>query len=68
VLGMTLSAQRSGAEGEAFEAAWQKTYGEPAPLSIGAQVYDEVMAWAAAVQSAGSATDYAQVKAALAGT
>ncbi|HIE4157978.1 TPA: ABC transporter substrate-binding protein [Pseudomonas aeruginosa] len=67
VLGMTLSAQRSGAEGEAFEAAWQKTYGEPAPLSIGVQVYDEVMAWAAAVQSAGSATDYAQVKAALAG-
>lgn len=66
VLGMTLSAQRPGTEGEAFDAAWQKAYGQPAPLSIAAQVYDEVMAWAAAVGRAGSATDYAAVKRELA--
>ena len=65
VLGMTLSAQRPGEVGEAFSKAWQQAYGDQAPLSIGAQVYDEVMVWADAVKRAGSATDYKAVKQAL---
>lgn len=62
VLGMTLSAQQPNEAGAAFSQAWQKAYGEQPPLSIGAQVYDEVMVWADAVTRAGSASDYTAVK------
>ena len=62
VLGMTLSAQQPNEAGEQFAQAWQAAYNEPAPLSIGAQVYDEVMVWADAVNRAGSASDFDAVK------
>ncbi|MDN2565761.1 ABC transporter substrate-binding protein [Aquibium sp. A9E412] len=62
IVGMTLSAQRPGAQGEAFSAAWQEKFGEQPPLSIAGQVYDEVMLWAEAATRAGDATDYAKVR------
>lgn len=62
VLGMTLSAHQPGETGKAFAAAWQAKYGEEPPLSIAAQVYDEVMLWADAATRAGDATDYAKVR------
>jgi branched-chain amino acid transport system substrate-binding protein len=61
LLGMTLSAQRANDKGAAFAARWRAAYGEDPPLSIAAQVYDEVMLWADAVKRAGSATNYPAV-------
>ena len=49
----------------AFAARWRAAYGEDPPLSIAAQVYDEVMLWADAVKRTGSATNYAAVSQAL---
>lgn len=65
VLGMTLSAQLPGAEGDAFVKRWQEAYNETPPWSLAAQLYDEVNMWAAAVKTAGSASDHAAVVKAL---
>jgi len=65
LLGMTLSAQQPNDKGAAFAARWRAAYGEDPPLSIAAQVYDEVMLWADAVKRTGSATNYAAVSQAL---
>jgi ABC-type branched-subunit amino acid transport system substrate-binding protein len=65
VLGMTLSAQRPDDKGRAFAEKWRQKYNEEPPLSVAAQIYDEVMLWAAAVNKAGSATDYNAIAAAL---
>jgi ABC-type branched-subunit amino acid transport system substrate-binding protein len=65
VLGMTLSAQRPDDKGRAFAEKWRQKYNEEPPLSVAAQIYDEVMLWAAAVNKAGSATDYNAIAGAL---
>lgn len=65
VLGMTLSAQLPGPDGDAFVKKWQAAYGEVPPWSLAAQLYDEVFMWAAAVKQAGSASDHAAVVKAL---
>jgi branched-chain amino acid transport system substrate-binding protein len=65
VLGMTLSAQLPGADGDAFVKRWQAAYNEMPPWSLAAQLYDEVNMWAAAVKTAGSASDHAAVVKAL---
>lgn len=65
VLGMTLSAHLPNEAGEEFNEKWRKAYNEDAPYSIAAQVYDEVMIWAAAVTQVGSADDYAAIEKAL---
>lgn len=65
VLGMTLSAQLPGAEGDAFVKRWQEAYNETPPWSLAAQLYDEVNMWAAAVKTAGSASDHPAVVKAL---
>ena len=65
VLGMTLSAQRPDDKGRAFAEKWKQKYNEEPPLSVAAQIYDEVMLWAAAVNKAGSATDYNAIAGAL---
>ena len=62
---MTLSAQRPDDKGRAFAEKWRQKYNEEPPLSVAAQIYDEVMLWAAAVNKAGSATDYNAIAAAL---
>ncbi len=62
VLGMTLSAHRPDARGDAFKAAWQKKYGEEPPFSIAAQIYDELMMWATSVKMAGSVKNFAAIK------
>src|SRR6476660_5595063 len=48
-----------------FAAKWKQKYNEEPPLSVAAQIYDEVMLWAAAVNKAGSATDYSAIASAL---
>ncbi|WP_119269593.1 ABC transporter substrate-binding protein [Taklimakanibacter deserti] len=65
VLGMTLSAQLPGPEGDAFVKRWQAAYNETPPWSLAAQLYDEVNMWAAAVAKAGSASDHPAVVKAL---
>jgi ABC-type branched-subunit amino acid transport system substrate-binding protein len=65
VLGMTVSAQLPGPEGDAFVAAWTAKYGKEPPFSIGAAIYDELMLWAAAVEKVGSVDDFAAVNAAI---
>lgn len=65
VLGMTLSAQLPGPDGDAFIKRWQAAYNETPPWSLAAQLYDEVNMWAAAVKTAGSASDHAAVVKAL---
>jgi branched-chain amino acid transport system substrate-binding protein len=65
LLGMTLSAQLPGPEGDAFVKNWQARYNEPTPWSLAAQLYDEVYMWAEAVKTAGSASDHAKVVQAL---
>jgi ABC-type branched-subunit amino acid transport system substrate-binding protein len=68
VLGMTLSANRPDDKGRAFAALWRQKYNEEPPFSIAAQIYDEVMLWAAAVKKAGSATDYKAIADAIRNT
>ena len=68
VLGMTLSAHRPNGKGEAFKAAWRKKYDEDPPFSIAAQIYDELMMWAMAVEKAGSVRNFDAVKKALLGS
>lgn len=65
VLAMTLSAQLPGPDGDAFENKWKTAYGESPPWGIAALVYDTVRLWAAAVEQAGTATDYAAVNKAI---
>lgn len=67
VLGMTLSAQRPDAQGKEFEKVWEAEYKETPPMSIAAQVYDEVMLWADAVARAKDATAYDKVNKELEG-
>jgi branched-chain amino acid transport system substrate-binding protein len=62
VMGMTLSAHRSSPEGDAFVEAWQAMFGEEPPMSIAAQVYDEVMLWANAATQVGDATDFEMIR------
>jgi len=68
VLGMTLSANRPDERGDAFKAAWQKAYNEDPPFSIAAQIYDEVIMWAQAVEKVGSARDFAAIDDAIRST
>ena len=65
VLGMTLSAQRNNAAGKHFSEAWKKAYGHPPPLSVAAQVYDEVNLWAHAVKEAGNPRAFKKIQAEL---
>lgn len=65
VLGMTLSAHRDDERGRAFATRWREEYGEEPPLSIAAQIYDEVRLWVAAVEKAGSVEDHDGIAAAL---
>lgn len=60
-MGWTPSAQLATPEGDHFVQAWKKAYNEDPPYSIGAQVYDEVMVWAAAVKDAGTETDFDKI-------
>ena len=61
VLGMTLSAFQPNDRGTEFVERWTARFGEEPPLSIAAQIYDEVMLWAQAVESVGSAQDFKAV-------
>ena len=65
VLGMTLSAQLPGPEGDAFAKKWRDAYNEDPPWSLAAQLYDEVNMWAAAVTQAGNPSDHPAVVKAL---
>ncbi len=65
VLGMTLSAQLPGSDGDAFAQKWRDAYNEEPPWSLAAQLYDEVNMWAAAVTQAGNPSDHAAVVKAL---
>ncbi|SNT76170.1 ABC transporter substrate-binding protein [Paracoccus seriniphilus] len=67
VLAFTLNAHLEDEEGGAFEAKWQDAYGAEAPISLAAAVYDMVNMWAAAVEQAGDASDYAAVADAIRG-
>lgn len=67
VLGMTLSAQMQDDKGKAFEKVWEAEYKEPPPMSIAAQVYDEVMLWAEAAKLAKDANAYDKVNKELEG-
>jgi len=58
VLGMTLSAHRPDPKGEEFVRMWREAYGEDPPFSIAAQIYDEMMMWADAVNAVGAFDDY----------
>ncbi|MGF1476540.1 MAG: ABC transporter substrate-binding protein [Geminicoccaceae bacterium] len=58
VLGMTLSSHRDDEKGQAFVERWREAYGEEPPLSIAAQIYDEVQLWAAAVREVGDVNDH----------
>jgi ABC-type branched-subunit amino acid transport system substrate-binding protein len=68
VLGMTLSAHRPNARGDAFKAAWEEMYGEAPPFSIAAQIYDELMMWVASVEQAASVKDHDSIRKGLLGT
>ena len=65
VLGMTLSAQLPGADGDAFAQKWRDAYNEEPPWRLSAQLFDEVNMWAAAVTQAGNPSDHAAVVKAL---
>lgn len=58
VLGMTLTAHRPDPKGEQFAEKWRAKYGEEPPFSIAAQIYDEVMLWAAAVNAVGDVRNF----------
>jgi len=60
-MGWTPSAQLATPEGDKFVASWRKAYNEDPPYSIAAQVYDEVMVWASAVEQAGSESDFDKI-------
>lgn len=65
IFGMTLSAHRPDERGRAFAEAWRAKYDEDPPFSIAAQIYDEMMLWAAAVRQVGSVSDMAGVRKAI---
>ena len=65
VLGMTPSAHMPDEKGRDFVEKWRKAYNEDPSLGIAAQIYDEVMFWAAAVEKVGSVDDYAAINEAL---
>jgi len=60
-MGWTPSAQIQSPEAQHFVDAWRKAYKEDPPYSIAAQVYDEVMVWAAAVKEAGDENNFDKV-------
>lgn len=65
VLGMTLSAHRDDEKGRAFVERWKEAYGEEPPLSIAAQIYDEVRLWAWAAEQAGAVDNHEGIAEAL---
>jgi ABC-type branched-subunit amino acid transport system substrate-binding protein len=65
VLGMTPSAHRPDEKGRDFVEKWRAAYDEDPSLGIAAEIYDEVMFWAAAVEKVGSVDDYAAINEAL---
>ena len=65
VLGMTLSAQLPGADGDAFVEKWRAAYGETPPWSIAAVLYDGIYMWAEAVKKVGNASDHMAVNKAI---
>jgi len=65
VLGMTPSANMPDEKGREFVEKWRQAYNEDPALSIAAEIYDEVMFWAAAVNKVGSVDDYAAINDAL---
>ena len=67
VIGMTLSAQLPGADGDAFVAKWKAAYGETPPWSIAAVLYDGMFMWAEAVKQVGNAQDHAAINKAILG-
>lgn len=66
ILGMTLSAHQQDDAGKDFVAKWKAKYNEDPPFSIAAQIFDEVMLWAGAVNKAGDVKDFAAITKALA--
>ena len=58
VLGMTPSAHMPDDKGRAFVEKWREAYNEDPAIGIAAEIYDEVMFWAAAVENVGSVDDY----------
>jgi ABC-type branched-subunit amino acid transport system substrate-binding protein len=65
VLGMTPSAHRPDEKGRIFVEKWRNAYNEDPSLGIAAEIYDQVMFWAAAVEKVGSVDDYAAINEAL---
>lgn len=67
VLGMTLTAHRPDAKGKQFAEKWRAKYDEEPPFSIAAQIYDEVMLWAAAVNAVGDVRNFEAINDTLRG-
>lgn len=67
VVGMTLSAQLPGADGDAFVEKWKAAYGETPPWSIAAVLYDGMFMWAEAVKQVGNAQDHVAINKAIMG-
>ena len=65
VLGMTPSAHMPDDKGRAFVQKWREAYNEDPAIGIAAEIYDEVMFWAAAVEKVGSVDDYEAIHEAL---
>jgi len=65
VLGMTLSAHMPNDKGREFARKWRERYDEEPPFSIAAQIYHEVMLWAAAAEQVGSVRDFEAINEAL---
>jgi len=58
VLGMTPSAHMPDEKGRAFVNRWREAYDEDPAIGIAAEIYDQVMFWATAVEKVGSVDDY----------
>ena len=65
VLGMTPSAHMPDEKGREFVEKWRAAYNEDPAIGIAAEIYDEVMFWAAAVEKVGSVDDYEAINEAL---
>ena len=65
VLGMTPSAHMPDDKGRAFVERWREAYDEDPAIGIAAEIYDEVMFWAEAVEKVGSVDDYEAIHEAL---
>ena len=58
VMGMTPSAHMPDEKGRAFVKRWREAYDEDPAIGIAAEIYDQVMFWATAVEKVGSVDDY----------